>query len=307
MYVVGGRVAVTRDEVDRAIDPSSVVAAGERVQFVGNVFGPDSPLVRSATVATWHEAGVDHRVWEFEADRGTEHVAFVHVHGLGAAPAATLRSVDAVTRLGGRSTIVSLDGNPDLFARVRGVRASAVERVVAAIGRASERGARQVVLVGWSFGAQLALHPAAGRGDVAGVVLISPTTDLLATLRAEARHRGVPPLVAALGAAVLTTPGLSRVAGLDRPLRRDARHLAATKDLPLLVMHSGGDATLTAPSGAGDHATAGRVSFAEFPAVPHTLEWNADPALFERALGLWLSRLGLSGRGPSRPVQPAQA
>jgi hypothetical protein len=95
LAVVGGIVALGPSHVDRQIDPDAVLAQGDRVQLVGNVFGPDSALARSATTVTWEASSIVHGVWDFEPAASDDGLWFVHVHGLGASPAGTLRSVDA--------------------------------------------------------------------------------------------------------------------------------------------------------------------------------------------------------------------
>ncbi len=285
LTVVGAAVAVAAGSVDRRVEPAATLKAGDRVRLVGNVFDRESALVRAASQRSWTASAVAHRVWDIESEGDDGGLRFVHVHGLGASPAATLRSVDAVRQLGYPSTVVSLDGNSDMFARVRGIRASAAERVTAAVDHARGRGARRVILVGWSFGGELAVQAAAGRDDVVGLILISATTDLLATIRAEAKARHLPSIVAELAVTVLTTPGLSRLACADRPLEHRGQQAAGS--LRMLVMHSRGDKTLSreaiAMHGFGDSA-----AMTEFPRAPHTMEWNADPLFFEGSVEGWI-------------------
>lgn len=287
LAVVGRVIAIRATYVDRQIDAGAAVMPGDSVRLVGNIFGPGSALARSATESSWDASGLVHRVWDFEPDGKRDDLRFVHVHGLGASPAGTLRSVDTVRQLGYPSTVVSLDGTPDMFARVRGIRAAALERVTAAIDHARGRGTAGVVLVGWSFGGQLSVQATAGRDDIAGLVLLSPTTDLLGAIRAEARARGIPRFIAELGIAVLTTPGFSHLAAVDRPLGRQLFRSRATA-IPLLLMHSDGDRTLSLAHSQTVMSAGLTSTFIEFPASPHTMEWNADPELFTRSLERWI-------------------
>jgi uncharacterized protein len=293
LHIVGSTVRLTPDFVEREIAPA-LPRKAERVRLVGNVFGPDSALTQSGILASYVASGMAHSLWDFtpdeEAHAGTW---FVHVHGLGASPASTLRSVDAARRLGFPSTIVSLEGSPDMERRGSGIRKVHVPRVLAAVDHARENGAVRVILVGWSYGGQLSLQAAAARPEVAGVVLISPMIDFLTALRASARMRRVPAFLAELGVGVLSTPCLSWLAGVDRALRRLPLNVEETVQLPALLMHSRGDESLPFDLVQEfHHHSGGRTSFAEFPPAPHTMEWNSDPEMFTDEIDRWLRSIG---------------
>ncbi|KJY42641.1 hypothetical protein VR41_06835 [Streptomyces sp. NRRL B-1568] len=155
----------------------------------------------------------------------------------------------------------------------------------AAVDYAVRRGARRVVLHGWSTGATMALLAAVNgaHGDrIAGVVLDSPVLDWPAALRALAGHRapaalmplavraaegrtGLTPdaLLAAADPARLSVPALI-VHGTEDPLAplERSREIAARK--PALF-------TLRTVRGAG-----------------HAGSWNADPQRYEEALRRFL-------------------
>ncbi|WP_018384681.1 alpha/beta hydrolase [Wenjunlia vitaminophila] len=156
----------------------------------------------------------------------------------------------------------------------------------AALRFAVEHGARQVVVVGWSVGATMALyaaHRSPLRGAVGGLVLDSPVLDWETTLRRLAVRRGVPaallPLLlrAAEGRGVL--PG-------DR-LRRASRPEALF--VPTLLVHGPDDTvapwdrTRALARDRADLATLYRV-----PGADHAAMWNADPDGYEEQVRRFL-------------------
>ena len=147
----------------------------------------------------------------------------------------------------------------------------------------------RVILVGWSYGGQLALQTATARPEVAGVILISPMVDFLVALRASARKRRVPAFLAELGVRVLSTPGLSRLAGVDPALHRRPLRIEEAVQLPALLMRSRGDESLPFELVQElHHHSGGRTSLAQFPPAPHTMEWNSDPDMFTNEVDRWL-------------------
>jgi pimeloyl-ACP methyl ester carboxylesterase len=282
-------VRVDTSTVERRVERCDLDGAAE-VYFVGDVFGRESPLARSAIAHTGEMEGVSFVHWDVMPDpAGKRDVWFVHVHGMGAAPSSTLRSVDSVREAGYPSTIVSLEASADIEKRGQGMAVAHVRRVVAAIDHAIQQGATRVVMVGWSYGARLVLDAAESRPDVAGVVLISPMFDLLHVLRMVATRQRLPKPLIAAAATVLSTPVVCRLAGIDRPIG-DGLDLASAPRT--LIFHSRGDATVPIEITRSAVAAFGEVDLVEFPPSPHTLEWNCDPELFGRSILAWLEQAG---------------
>lgn len=281
-------VKVDACTVERRVQRCDLDGAAE-VYFVGDVFGRESPLARSAIAHTGEVEGIPFVHWDVVPDDAERDVWFVHVHGMGAAPSSTLRSVESVREAGYPSTIVSLEASADIDKRGRGMAVEDVRRVGAAIDHAIQRGAERVVMVGWSYGARLVLDAADRRPDVAGVVLISPMFDLLEVLRLVATRRRLPKPLIAAAATVLSTPVVCRLAGIDRPIG-DGLDLAAAPRA--LIFHSRGDATVPIEITRSAVEAFGEVDLVEFPPSPHTLEWNRDPELFGRSILAWLEQAG---------------
>jgi hypothetical protein len=170
------------------------------------------------------------------------------------------------------------------------------EDVEAAVRFAVDRGARRIVLFGWSMGGAVTgafLDRSAEAARVAAVVWDAPLVDWRATLRQQARNRRLPPGLSPL-ASVVT----SRRIGIDFD-RFDLLRNPPTVRPPTLVVHSAGD---TAVPVAGSRALTAAgptlgwpLRYLEVPVVEHTASWNADPAAYERAVISFLAEV-LDGR-----------
>jgi dienelactone hydrolase len=156
----------------------------------------------------------------------------------------------------------------------------------AAMRYAVRRGARRLVLYGWSIGATMTLRAAAHspeRDRVTGLVLDSPVLHWQSTVRAIAAHHGVPGPLLPLGV-------LAAESRTGLPAERTAA--AADPDrlrVPTLVFH-GPDDTL-APWTESRRLADRRpdlVTLQTVPDAPHAAMWNADPARYEEALRRFL-------------------
>lgn len=111
--------------------------------------------------------------------------------------------------------------------------------------------------------------------------------DFLEVLRVVATRQRLPKPLIAAAATVLSTPVVCRLAGIDRPIG-DGPDLASAPRT--LIFHSRGDATVPIEITRAAVAAFGEVDLVEFPASPHTLEWNRDPELFGRSILAWLEQ-----------------
>ncbi|MBB5933688.1 alpha/beta hydrolase [Streptomyces zagrosensis] len=159
----------------------------------------------------------------------------------------------------------------------------------AAVRYATQRGARRVVLFGWSTGASMALHTAMHsslRHLISGIILDSPVLDWQTTLRALAAARGTPrfllPLVvrAAQGRTSLHAGHLAEFADVSR------------LSVPALIVHGPDDHL--APWATSRELADRRpdlITLRSVPRAPHAAMWNADPAGYEEALRRFLTPL----------------
>ncbi|MFE9024258.1 alpha/beta hydrolase [Streptomyces sp. NPDC007808] len=159
----------------------------------------------------------------------------------------------------------------------------------AAMRYAVRYGARQLVLLGWSTGATMALRAAQHSGlrdRVSGLVLDSPVLSWEATLRAlaAARHTPGPLLPLAVRAAQGRT-GLhaGRGTGTGAPDR---------PPVPTLIFHGPDDEV--APWSLSRRLAAAHpdlVSLHTVRRAPHAAMWNADPEGYEEALRRFVTPL----------------
>jgi len=163
--------------------------------------------------------------------------------------------------------------------------------VEAAVRWALDAGARDVVLLGWSMGAQVGLQFADRsplRDAVRGLVLDSPVLDWGGVLTHQGRRRGLPdPVtwVAERFVEVRLGTGLDRFDWVARAgdLRR-----------PMFVVHSDADTSVPdGPSRALARARPDLVTYLDVPGADHTRAWNVDPARYRTALAAWLTRQGM--------------
>ncbi|MCT1997131.1 alpha/beta hydrolase [Brachybacterium muris] len=233
--------------------------------------------------------------WRIDGDTTTW---AIHIRSLGSTRAGTLRGVFAATELGYTSLIVS-HRNTAEGPRVGTGRSTLGHAETAdvdeAIGYAVRRGAQQVVLVGWSMGAAIALqladHPR-HDGLIAALVLDSPVLDWTEVIKTNCARSGLPAAAGHLVIPWLTLHPLARAVGWPEriPLRSfDWSTRATDLGTPTLILH-----------GARDDSVPIRLSQALRDARPdlveletsnagHTLCWNADPDRWQRTATTWLN------------------
>ncbi len=229
----------------------------------------------------------------------------IAVHGRGVTRAEPLRAVPVFRAAGYRCLLVSYRNDGEAPASADGRYALGSEEwrdVEAAIALAVERGARRIVLMGWSMGGATVLQcllssSLAHRID--GVVLESPVVDWVTVLRFQASEFGLPPAVRDAALALLGSPRGSSLIGLDSPIdfaRLDVVARSAELPVPILVLHSDDDGFV--PSDGSVALAAARpdaVRLERFTRARHTKLWNYDPERWERAIRTWLDERELAG------------
>lgn len=172
--------------------------------------------------------------------------------------------------------------------------------VDAALDFVRERGATDVVLMGYSMGGATVLQTSSRSEHadlVRGVVLESPVVDWFDTIDYQVVSlRRMPRSFGQAVTTVLGRPGVSRLAGLatqvDLP-RLDWVTRAAELDRPVLLLHSDGDRFVTSR---GSRALAAArpdlVTFEAFDTAQHTRLWNFDQERWTSAVRRWLNTLG---------------
>ncbi len=233
--------------------------------------------------------------WRIDGDPSTW---AIHIHGLGSTRAGTLRGVLAATELGYTSLVVSYRNTTEVPRADTGCSTlgdTEMTDVDEAIGYAVRRGARQIVIFGWSMGAAIALqladHPR-HDGLIAALVLDSPVLNWTEVIKANCVRSGLPAAAGHLAIPWLTVTPLARAVGLSGriPLRSfDWTARSADLTTPTLILHGTRDDSVPIRlSQALRHDRPDLVGLETFDAS-HTLCWNTDPDRWQKAVTTWLS------------------
>ena len=164
--------------------------------------------------------------------------------------------------------------------------------VDAAIRYAVARGAREVMLVGWSMGAAIALQlldRSPRSALVSRVVLDAPVLDWGDVLAHHARAHHLPPHVGRLARSMMNRRWGHRLVGVHEGVDLALTDWVSRHDElrhPILLIHSGVDEFVpVGPSRELAQARPDLVTFVEWEVARHCKEWNTDPERWERLVG----------------------
>jgi uncharacterized protein len=240
--------------------------------------------------------------WLFPAGDGD--VWVIQVHGRGTTRAECLRAVPVFHSLGITTLVVSYrnDGEaPRSRTGTYALGATEWRDVDAAVGFARRRGARRIVLMGWSMGGAIALQlelNSAHRDVIAGLILESPVVDWRVVLGYQAKLMRLPAAVTGLAIGALQTEWATPMTGAGAAIpfdRLDAVSRAGELRHPILILHSDDDGF--APSDASHDLVVARPDLVElqvFEVARHTKLWNYDQDRWSESIGRWLERQGLT-------------
>ncbi len=185
------------------------------------------------------------------------------------------------------------------------------EDVEVAIRFARGRGARELILMGWSMGGAIVLQTVTRSplaGSVRGIILESPVIDWVRVLDHQAGTRRIPgPIRLAVYRLISSTWGrwFTRQSSSINLARLDFVARAAELSLPTLLLHSDSDTFVPA---AGSRALAQLrrdiVTFVPFFGAGHTRLWNYDPERWNRSITEWLASVAAHGGPVRRPSSP---
>jgi alpha-beta hydrolase superfamily lysophospholipase len=225
----------------------------------------------------------------------------IHVHGRAVRRPETLRAVPLFRDAGFTSLVVSYRNDGEA-PRSDDFRYALGDRewldVDAAMSYAVSRGAREIVLVGWSMGGATVLQAATRstlRDRVVGVILESPVVDWIAALDFQVKLRRLPVFVRSFVVLLFKHPWGRFATGLAEPLdidRLDFVTRARELDRPILILHSDDDGFV--PSTASRALAVARpdiVSYEAFEVARHTKLWNYDRERWEGAIRNWIAKL----------------
>ncbi|WP_442575685.1 alpha/beta hydrolase family protein [Microbacterium sp. F51-2R] len=227
----------------------------------------------------------------------------IQVHGRGTNRAECLRAVPLFHGLGMTTLVVSYrnDGEaPRSRTGTYTLGATEWRDVDAALGFARRRGARHVILMGWSMGGAIALQVdlnSAHRDLIAGLILESPVIDWRVVLDYQAKLSRLPGPVKGLAIGALQSEWATPVTRTGTPIpfdRLDVVARAAELRHPVLILHSDDDGFV--PSDASHELAVRRPDLVEmqvFEVARHTKLWNYDQDRWSESIRSWLDRHGL--------------
>lgn len=225
----------------------------------------------------------------------------IAVHGRGSSRSQALRVTRTLTALGCAALLISYRNDPgapgDGTCRLGTDEWADVE---AAVAEARARGARRILLAGWSMGGAIVatfLRRSALAGSVDGVLLDSPVLDWTAVVRRVLQARHLPPGVRA-GLVRSWKTALRLRARLDWA-ELDQRSLPERLAAPMLLIH--GTADDLVPVATSDALAAARpdlINYVRLDGADHLHGWNRAPARYDSAVAAWAtSRLADGGGG----------
>ena len=246
----------------------------------------------------------------------------IMVHGRGATRQEGLRAVRSARDLGMSSLLISYRNDglaPSAQDGRYGLGSTEWRDVEAAIGYALKRGAREVVLFGWSMGGAICLQTAdlsRYRHLIRAMVLDAPVIDWVNVLAHHAELNRIPSSVGRYGQLMLSHRVGRRLTGLAAPVDLKAMDWvsrAVELRTPTLILHSVDDEYVPyGPSAALAEKNPDMVTFEPFSKALHTKEWNVDPERWERVVTAWLRQQlaprvnpGQAIPGPSDPERTA--
>ncbi|WP_156759140.1 alpha/beta hydrolase family protein [Microbacterium karelineae] len=223
----------------------------------------------------------------------------IHVHGVRSSRRNALWGVPPAANAGFRSLVIAYRGAPDgpPAGRQAGMGYVEADDVEAAVEYAVSRGARRIVLVGWSMGASaclLAAERPAVRDHISGLVLVAPALSWRHIMRAGAARMHLAAWITRAVEALVQSHA-ARLAGMPAPVDLDALDWvtpAGRLGHPALVIGSRGDTN--APFALVERFAAANpdlVTVHEVAACRHGWEPNTDPEGFRAAVEGWMRRV----------------
>ena len=156
---------------------------------------------------------------------------------------------------------------------------------------AVQRGAREILLVGWSMGGAIVLQTLSRSwlaDHVTHVVLDAPVIDWADVIAHHARANGIPAPIGGLGRALMGRRSARRLVGVHDPVdvaKTNWVSRAGELEHRMLLIHSVDDEFVpVGPSLALAGARPDLVTMERWDTARHTKEWNVDPERWEASV-----------------------
>jgi alpha-beta hydrolase superfamily lysophospholipase len=240
--------------------------------------------------------------WLFPAARPSD-TWVIQIHGRGANRTECLRAVPVFHAAGITSLVVSYrnDGEaPRSRTGTYSLGATEWRDIDAAVGFARRRGAKRVILMGWSMGGAIALQVALNSAHhhvIGGLVLESPVIDWRVVLDHQTKLLGLPHAISGLAIGALSAEWASPVTRTGGAIPFDRLDVVSRADElihPTLILHSDDDGFV--PSDASYDLVTRRPDLVEiqtFEVARHTKLWNYDQDRWSESIRSWLERHSL--------------
>jgi pimeloyl-ACP methyl ester carboxylesterase len=238
--------------------------------------------------------------WLVPARRASDHWV-IQVHGRGVTRAETIRAVPVFRSSGYNSLLISYRNDgiaPDSEDRRYALGGTEWRDLEAAIEFAVSRGAKHIVLMGWSMGGATSLQASilsSYHHLFRGLVLESAVVDWRSVLDFQALQQNVPKPVRLGALRLLGSRWGKPFTGQSQPIDLDSLNIvrrASELTVPTLLLHSADDGYV--PVDAARELAALRpdlVRYEEFTGARHAKLWNYDPERFNRVIAEWLRDL----------------
>lgn len=214
------------------------------------------------------------------------------VHGLNATREDGLYLAPALHRAGLPTLVISYREDPGAPGSPDGLLHMGLTEwhdLQAAARYALAHGARRLVLAGFSMGGAIVaqfMERSALAHDVAGLLLDAPALDWRAILEYNATEMGLPSFAAnpvEWAIDLREAPNWNSLDALSHP---------GSFHLPILLFHGTADKTVPiSTSNAFAKELPAWVTYYRVPAAGHVESWNVNPALYERRVEAFLSRI----------------
>lgn len=222
----------------------------------------------------------------------------IHVHGRGASRMEPLRTVPLAAQRGWNSLVITYrndKGAPAAPSGRYGMGLTEWRDVDAAIEWAVSKGARRILLAGWSMGGTIATQVyfrSRYNPLIEGIMLESPGVDWRATIEYQPSVKHLPDSSKRFANWLLSTRIGQWIMRLQEPINLDEVDLVARAhelEVPVLLLHSKGDTVVpVGPSRTLAKALPDLVQYEEFAGARHVRLWNREPQRWERVVGRWL-------------------
>ncbi len=298
----GGYGQISGDGTGEAEVTRDFVLLSGRLPRVGTVVSPDRPAFSDPGAAL----GRDVEDVTFDSDLGpldawyvpgTSGTWAVLVHGKGGERAEMLRTMRTTVDAGLPSLAITYRNDAGAPADPSGLYQfgrTEWRDLDAAVGYATDHGARRVVLVGASMGggiiaSYLRHEPEA---PVAGVVLDSPMLDFGETVSYGAEQEPLPLFGHVPAPLTWTAKQLTALRyGVDWAAT-DYLDDTGWLDAPALVIHGSDDTTVPLRTSEALRASRpDRVTLVVVPGAEHVESWNVDPQAYDEEVARFLRRL----------------